>query len=68
MKTIYPPGYHYWLQTHALGHTMMYGSSCLQVHELPQSHWAIKKESTYIQIYVHIYIHVYINIYRYEYI
>ena len=38
MKTVCPPGYHHhgFVATHALGH-MMYGSSCVQVHELPQS-------------------------------
>ena len=39
MKTMCPPGYHHngFVATHALGH-MMYGTSCAQVHELPQSH------------------------------
>ena len=47
MKTMCPPLYHYngFVATHVLGH-MMYGSSCAQVHELPQSHCGDKQEGT----------------------
>ena len=60
MNTMYPPGYHYWLQTHALGHIMMYGSSCVHVHELPQSHWAIRKKA-----HIYKYMYIYTCIYKY---
>ena len=47
MKTMCPPGYHHngFVATHALGH-MKYGSSCAQVHELPQSHCGDNREGT----------------------
>ena len=47
MKTMCPPGYHHsgFVATHALGH-MMYGTSCAQVHELPQSHCGDNREGT----------------------
>ena len=46
MKAMYPPGYQHkgFVATHALGH-MMYGL-CAQVHELPQSHFDHKRDST----------------------
>ena len=47
MKTMCPPGYHHngFVATHALGQTM-YGSSCAQVYELPQSHCGDNWEGT----------------------
>ena len=57
MKIMCPPDYHHngFVATHALGH-MMYGydepyimmnrTSCVQVHELPQSHCGDNREST----------------------
>ena len=47
MKTMCPPGYHHngFVATHALGH-MIYGSSCAQVHQLPQSHCGDNREGT----------------------
>ena len=57
MKTMCPPGYHHngFVATHALGH-MMCGSSCAQVHALPQSHCGDNREGIYIYIYIYIYI------------
>ena len=52
--------------THALGH-MMYGSSCAQMHELPQSHYGDNREGTLFSR-IHIYIYIYIYIYVYTYI
>ena len=45
MKTMCPPGYHHngFVATHALGHM---GTSCAQVHELPQSHCGDNREGT----------------------
>ena len=44
MKTMCPPGYHHngFVATHALGHR----TSCIQVHELPQSHRGFNREDT----------------------
>ena len=47
MKTMRPPGYDVngLPATHALGH-MMYGSSCAQVYELPQTYCRDTREGT----------------------
>ena len=47
MKTMCPPGYHHngFVATHALGY-MMNRTSCVQVHELPQSHCGDNREGT----------------------
>ena len=48
MKTMCPPGYPYngFVATHALGHIMYGGTSCADVHELPQSHCGNNREGT----------------------
>ena len=55
MKTMCPPGYHHngLVATHAPGH-MMYGSSCAQVHGLPQGHCDDNREGTLFS-WLHIY-------------
>ena len=47
MKTMCPPGYHHngFVVTYALAH-MMHGTSCAQVHELPQSHCSDNQKGT----------------------
>ena len=42
MKTMYPPGY----QHNGLWQPMHLGTSCAQVHELPQSHCGDNREGT----------------------
>ena len=48
LKTMCPPSYHHngFVATHALGHMMSLGTSCAQVHELPQSHCGDNREGT----------------------
>ena len=48
MKTMCPSGYHHngFVATHALGHMMHLGTSCVQVYELPQSHCGDNWEGT----------------------
>ena len=42
---VYHPGYHRNAATHALVR-MMYGSSCAQVHKLPQNQYGDNREGT----------------------
>ena len=72
MKIICPPIYDHngFVTIHALGHMIMYGISCAQVHELSQSHGDDSQRAhcfhdcIYIYIYICIYL-IYIYIYIY---
>ena len=74
-EKIYPSSYLHkgFVATNVLGH-MMYDSSCVQVHDLPQSFCGDNRQGIlYIYIYIYIYIHniciKYIMcIYKYKYI
>ena len=76
MKTMCPPGYHHngFMATHTLEHMMygsscctfiMYGTSCSQVHELPQSHCGDKREGTLLS-WLHIYYYAHPAFVRFE--